>query len=79
MSKKLLVMALILFCVGCGKSQDQIDAENRAQELQEENDRLRENLEEATQLIEDARDDIQMHKLNDADNELEDAMGLIEE
>lgn len=70
---------LVLVCVGCGKSQEQIDAEYRAQELQEENDQLRANIEDARQRIEDARDDIEMRRLNDADDELDDAMSNIDD
>lgn len=72
--------------VGCGKNQDQIDAENRAVELQEENNILRNSIDETRQQIDDARqhindanDALEQRRLNAAGDELDSARNSINE
>lgn len=65
--------------MSCGKSQEQIDAENRAQELQEENESLRDSIDEARQHIEYANDALEQRRLDEADDELDSARSAIDE
>jgi len=76
-SKLLLVLFLLL--VGCGKSQEQIDAENRTLELQEENESLRNSIDEARQHIDDANDALEQRRLDEAEDELDSARNSIYE
>ena len=74
-----LLLVLFLLLVGCGKSQEQIDAENRALELQEENENLRGSIDDARQHIEDANDALEQRRLDEADDELDNARSAIDE
>lgn len=74
-----LLLVLFLLLVGCGKSQEQIDAENRALELQEENESLRDSIDEARQHIDDANDALEQHRLDEAEDELDSARNSIYE
>ena len=74
-----LLFVLFLLLVGCGKSQEQIDAENRALELQEENENLRSSIDDARQHIEDANDALEQRRLDEADDELDSARSAIDE
>lgn len=74
-----LLLVLFLLLVGCGKSQEQIDAENRALELQEENESLRDSIDEARQHIDDANDALEQRRLDEAEDELDSARNSIYE
>ena len=74
-----LLLVLFLLLVGCGKSQEQIDAENRALELQEENESLRNSIDETRQHIDDANDALEQRRLDEADDELDSARNSIDE
>ena len=69
----LLFITCSLFVVGCGKPQGQIDAEAKVEELQQENTQLKENLEDIKQDIQNARDNVERHLLNDANDDLDSA------
>ena len=62
-----------LLLQACGKSQELIDAEQKVIALQEENSQLRENLESIKQDIQNARDNVEQHLPDDANDDLDSA------
>ena len=68
-----LLISFIALLVACGKSQEQLDAEERYSILQQENAQLKENMDSIKEDIQNARDNVEQHAIDDANDDLDSA------
>jgi hypothetical protein len=68
-----LLVSFIALLVSCGKSQEQLDAEEGYSILQQENAQLKEDMESIKEDIQNARDNVEQHAFDDANDDLDSA------
>lgn len=80
--KKIILFLLIsstILLISCGKSQGQLDAEEQNSALLQENAQLKENIEGIKGDIQNARDNVEQHALDDANDDLDSAEQKVED